>query len=94
MNLDSTAIASIVGVLSLVFGGVVYLIKVERTLSRIDSTLVALSNLFNDFRGEHSQIWTAHTELKDEHHKLESRVGITETKLAMMPHTNAKQRPA
>lgn len=83
--LDPSTIASIVGVLGLIAGGVVYLIKVERTLSRIDSTLASLSRLFDEFRGEHSNIWHAHTELKNDHHKLENRVGVAETKLEMIP---------
>ena len=75
----------------LLAGAVAYLIKVERTLARID---VSLASFCGESQRDRTQIWKTITESKDDHHQLAQKVGILETKVAMQPTNQRGAKPA
>jgi len=92
MSLDIQTLVTVVGiVVGLLAGCVGYLIKVERTLSRIDTSL---SSFCGESQRDRTALWEHLNDHKDAHQHVVERVGVIETKLAMMPHTGGKQRPA
>lgn len=87
----SAVVCACVSILGLLAGVVLYLIRVEKTLARIDTTLLSFCG---ESQRDRTQIWRTITETKEEHHQLAQRVGIVETKVALQPHGQRSAKPA
>jgi len=92
MTLDFHTLVTVIGVVAALLAGCVgYLIKVERTLARIDTSLSAFCG---ESQRDRTALWEHLNDHKDAHQHVAERVGVIETKLAMMPHVNQRQKPA
>jgi len=84
-------LGAVISILALLAGAVAYLIKVERTLARIDTSLASFCG---ESQRDRTQIWKTITESKDDHHQLAQKVGILETRVAMQPTNQRGSKPA
>lgn len=92
MNFDAPTTVSVIGLVVCLLAGVVgYLIKVERTLARIDTSLAAFCG---ESQRDRTAIWVKLTESSDHHQQISERVGILETKVSMMPQDTRGRKPA
>lgn len=80
-------VEALVSIGLLLAGAVAYLIKVERTLARIDTSLAAFCG---ESQRDRTQLWKTLTESKDDHHQLAQDVEVLKTKVAMIPTGNQR----
>lgn len=85
--IDFPTLVSLSAILvTLLAGCVAYLVKVERTLARIDASLAS-------FCSNQSAIWERLAESAEHDQRMIERVGILETKVALMPQGGPRSRP-
>lgn len=85
--IDFPTLVSVAAILvTLLAGCVAYLVKVERTLARIDASLAS-------FCSSQEAIWKRLAEAEEHDQKMIERVGILETRVALMPQGNSRRKP-
>lgn len=92
MNFDAPTTVALAGLVICLLTGVVgYLIKVERTLARIDTSLAAFCS---EAQRNSTAIWEKLTESAEHQQKIIERVGILETRVSMLPQDLRGRKPA
>ncbi len=92
LQLDLMTILTACGILAgLLAGCIGYLMKVERTLVRIDTSLAAFCG---ESQRDRTAIWMKLTESSEHQQQISERVGILETRVSLMPQDTRGRKPA
>ena len=73
----------VLGAVTLFAGGVAYLIRIERILTQLSTTVASFCA---ESSADRRSLWEAHTRLRSEHHEHGERLTKAETKIETHSH--------